>query len=56
MRHTSRDAGDKEDPARMTRDPQQLGRVLDLARKAVWLVMAYAFGSMVGHLILLARG
>jgi hypothetical protein len=39
----------------MMRDPQQLARVMDLARKGVWLVMAYAVGSMVGHLILLVR-
>ena len=39
----------------MMHDPQQLDRVLGYARKAVWLMMAYAFGSMVGHLLLLAR-
>jgi hypothetical protein len=39
----------------MMQDPQQFDRVLGYARKAIWLLMAYAFGSMVGHLILLAR-
>ena len=45
----------QEDSARMMRDPQQRDRVLDFARRAIWLLMAYAFGSMVGHLILLFR-
>jgi hypothetical protein len=44
-----------ENRYRMTNDPQHLDRVFRYAKKAVWLLMAYAFGSMVGHLILLAR-
>jgi hypothetical protein len=39
----------------MTNDPQQLDRVLSYVKKAVWLLMAYAVGSMIGHLILLVR-
>jgi hypothetical protein len=39
----------------MTNDPQQLDRVLSYGKKAIWLVRAYAVGSMIGHLILLAR-
>jgi hypothetical protein len=39
----------------MLPDPERATRIVTFARRAVWLVMAYAFGSMVGHLILLVR-
>jgi hypothetical protein len=39
----------------MTMDPRTAERLLSYMSKAVWLIMAYSFGSMVGRLILLAR-
>lgn len=39
----------------MIPDPESAARLFTVASRAVWLVMAYATGSMVGHLILLAR-
>jgi len=36
-------------------DPERATRVFTFASRAIWLVMAYAAGSMIGHLILLAR-
>ena len=39
----------------MSPDPARSARVLDYAAKAIWLLMAWAGGSMVGQLILYAR-
>lgn len=36
-------------------DPRTVDRLLGVMGKAVWLIMAYAFGTMVGRLILLAQ-
>ena len=40
----------------MMTDPRTVERLLGYMQKAVWLIMAYSFGTMVGRLILLARG
>ena len=40
----------------MYMDPKSLERLLNYLSKAVWLIMAYSFGTMVGRIILLARG
>jgi hypothetical protein len=40
---------------RMMSDPRTVERLLGYMSKAVWLIMAYSFGTMVGRLILLAR-
>jgi hypothetical protein len=37
----------------MMQDPQRVKQLLNIASKALWLVIASVFGSMVGHLILL---
>jgi hypothetical protein len=39
----------------MLSDPKTVERLLNYMAKAVWLIMAYSFGTMVGKLILLAR-
>jgi hypothetical protein len=36
-------------------DPRTADRLLNYMTKAVWLIIAYSFGTMVGRLILLAR-
>jgi hypothetical protein len=40
----------------MMMDPRTVERLLGYMGKAVWLIMAYSFGTMVGRLILLAQG
>lgn len=40
----------------MMMDPRTVDRLLGYMSKAVWLIMAYAFGTMVGRLILLTQG
>ena len=40
----------------MMTDPRTLERLMSYMSKAVWLIMAYSFGTMVGRLILLAQG
>ncbi len=40
----------------MLTNPRTVERILGYMQKAVWLIMAYSFGTMVGRLILLARG
>ncbi len=40
----------------MMSNPRQVDRILNYMQKAVWLIMAYSFGTMVGRIILLARG
>jgi hypothetical protein len=37
----------------MLSDPRSVDRLLNYMTKAVWLIMAYSFGTMVGRLILL---
>jgi len=37
----------------MLSDPRSIDRLLGYMSKAVWLIMAYSFGTMVGRLILL---
>jgi hypothetical protein len=37
----------------MLSDPRSVDRLLGYMSKAVWLIMAYSFGTMVGRLILL---
>jgi hypothetical protein len=37
----------------MLSDPRSVDRLLSYMSKAVWLIMAYSFGTMVGRLILL---
>jgi hypothetical protein len=37
-------------------DPRTVDRLLGYMGKAVWLIMAYSFGTMVGRLILLTHG
>jgi hypothetical protein len=45
-----------EESARlMLSDPRSVDRLLNYMGKAVWLIMAYSFGTMVGRLILLWR-
>jgi hypothetical protein len=39
----------------MLSDPRTVERLLGYMSKAVWLIMAYSFGTMVGKLILLTR-
>ena len=39
----------------MMMNPQTVERLLGYMSKAVWLIMAYSFGTMVGRLILLAQ-
>ena len=39
----------------MLTNPRSVDRILNYMQKAVWLIMAYSFGTMVGRLILLAR-
>jgi hypothetical protein len=39
----------------MLPDPARTTRIINYASKALWIVMAWAGGSMVGHLILYAR-
>ena len=39
----------------MMTDPRTLERLINYMRKAVWLIMAYSFGTMVGRLILLMQ-
>jgi hypothetical protein len=39
----------------MMTDPRTVDRLLGYMAKAVWLIMAYSFGTMVGRLILLWR-
>jgi len=39
----------------MIPDPQRTARVYTYVTKAIWLAMAWAFGSMVGQLLLHAR-
>ncbi len=36
-------------------DPRSVDRLLGYMSKAVWLIMAYSFGTMVGRLILLSQ-
>ncbi|HEU5317594.1 MAG TPA: hypothetical protein VFX49_15885 [Chloroflexota bacterium] len=40
----------------MMMDPRTVDRLLGYMSKAVWLIMAYSFGTMVGRLILLVQG
>ncbi len=40
----------------MMSDPRTVDRLLNYMSKAVWLIMAYSFGTMIGRLILLLRG
>ena len=40
----------------MMTDPRTVQRLLGYMQKAIWLIMGYSFGTMVGRLILLARG
>ena len=40
----------------MFTNPRSVERILGYMQKAVWLIMAYSFGTMVGRLILLVRG
>lgn len=40
----------------MMTDPRTVDRLLGYMSKAVWLIMAYSFGTMVGKIILLTRG
>lgn len=40
----------------MMSDPRTVERLLGYMTKAVWLIMAYSFGTMIGRLILLAQG
>jgi hypothetical protein len=49
-------ANPKENSSRMMTDPRTVERLLSYMSKAVWLIMAYSFGTMVGKLILMARG
>jgi hypothetical protein len=37
----------------MLSDPRSVDRLLSYMSKAVWLIMAYSFGTMVGRMILL---
>jgi hypothetical protein len=39
----------------MLSDPTRQAVVLRYVNRAIWLIMAWAAGSLVGHLILLAR-
>jgi hypothetical protein len=39
----------------MLSDPRTVERLLNYMSKAVWLIMAYSFGTMIGKLILLLR-
>jgi hypothetical protein len=39
----------------MLSDPRSVDRLLSYMSKAVWLIMAYSFGTMVGRLILLLK-
>jgi hypothetical protein len=39
----------------MLSDPRSIDRLLSYMSKAVWLIMAYSFGTMVGRLILLMK-
>jgi hypothetical protein len=45
----------KEWARRMMTDPRTVERLLNYMSKAVWLIMAYSFGTMVGKLILLSQ-
>lgn len=45
----------KETMRRMMMDPRTVERLLGYMSKAVWLIMAYSLGSMIGRFILLAR-
>lgn len=40
----------------MLTDPRSVDRLLSYMSKAVWLIMAYSFGTMVGKFILLVHG
>jgi hypothetical protein len=40
----------------MLSNPRSVDRILGYMQKAVWLIMAYSFGTMVGRIILLVRG
>ena len=37
-------------------DPHQQNRLIGWMRRAVWLILAWSFGTLVGRLILLATG
>ena len=39
----------------MLTDPRRLERLLNYMSKAVWLILAYSFGTMIGKIILLFR-
>lgn len=39
----------------MTLDPYAVKRLLHYLKRAVWLILAASFGTMVGRLILLAQ-
>lgn len=39
----------------MMSDPRTVDRLLGYMSRAVWLIMAYSFGTMVGRLILFWR-
>ncbi len=41
-----------ENPRLMMSDPRSVDRLLGFMSRAVWLIMAYSFGTMVGRLIL----
>ena len=40
----------------MMTDPRTVERLLGYMSKAVWLIIAYSFGTMVGKFILLLQG
>jgi hypothetical protein len=45
----------EERPQHIMIDPRSVDRLLGYMSKAVWLIMAYSFGTMVGRLILFAQ-
>ncbi|MGI8424667.1 MAG: hypothetical protein ACR2NO_11265 [Chloroflexota bacterium] len=47
--------GNRGDHPLMMMDPRTVERLLGYMSKAVWLIMAYSFGTMVGRLIVLAQ-